>query len=293
MATEVLATHARGNTKARAYCLTLNEVDREQELIDGMKSYKTLRYIMIGALEHAPTTGHEHKHVFVYFNAPIKLNIKKCAGCHVEIAMGSFKDNLAYLTKEGELTYEYGERPHQGAKTVKELKETDIEDIPPQYYNIKERIDRKATEEQQFFEMLNEIKNDELKAPKVVYITGGTGKGKTYTAYKRALQTYDTTEIGKLTLKNDFIDVVNESAKCFVIEEFRPSEIKAADFLQLTDKYGYRANVKGGFVSLRPETLFICSIKRPEEIYKEEVNKQFIRRITEIIDLDIDPDMNV
>lgn len=74
------------------------------------------------------------------------------------------------------------------------------------------------------------------------------------------------------------------------IEEFRPSQIKASDFLQLTDKYGFRCNTKGGFATLRPEKIIICSIIPPEQIYKEEVNKQFLRRITETIDLDEDED---
>ena len=166
-----------------------------------------------------------------------------------------------------------------------------IEEVPPQYYRIKKEIDAEEQDEINFFDMLDEIKNDELKAPKIIYITGGTGKGKTYKAYKLALENYDKQDIGKLTLKNEFFDVINKNAKCYVIEEFRPSQIKASDFLQLTDKYGYRANIKGGFVSLRPEMLIICSIKRPEEIYKDEINQQFIRRITDIIDLDEDPDM--
>ena len=105
-----------------------------------------------------------------------------------------------------------------------------------------------------------------------------------------ALKEYKKQEIGKITLKNDFFDIVNENAKCYVIEEFRPSQIKASDFLQLTDKYGYRCNIKGGFVTLRPEKIIICSIIPPEQIYREEVNKQFMRRITERIDLDIDED---
>lgn len=293
MATEVgtkMATEARGNTKARAYQLTLNEIERIDELKQNIMSYKSLRYLMVGAIEKAPTTGHEHLHIYAYFKTPVKLSVKKCCGAHIEPAMGSFNDNLRYLTKDGDLTFEYGERPHQGLKTVKELREMNIDDVPPQYYNIKTKIDQKQHDEEIFFNMLDEIERDELKAPKIVYITGGTGKGKTYTAYKTALKEFNKTEIGKLTLKNDFFDVVNESARCFVIEEFRPSQIKASDFLQLTDKYGFRCNTKGGFATLRPEKIIICSIIPPEQIYKEEVNKQFLRRITETIDLDEDED---
>lgn len=291
MATEVKTTEARGNTKARAFCLTLNEIDREEELIEGLRTYKSLKYLMIGAIETAPTTGHLHKHVYVYFNVPIKLNLKKCAGCHVEIAMGSFKNNYEYLTKEGPLTYEWGEKPHQGIKTIKELRELPYDETPPQYKRIKQEVDREYKDKKVFFDMLNEIRAKKLKGPEIIYITGDPGKGKTYSAYEFACLDYENNEdIGKLTLKNDFIDITNEDAKCFVIEEFRPSQIKATDFLQLTDKYGYRCNVKGSFRTLRPEKIYIASIIPPEKIYQEEVNQQFMRRITKIIDLNEDPD---
>lgn len=285
-----MTTQARGNTKTRAYLLTLNEADRINELIDNMKSYKTLRYLVAGHLETAPTTGHQHYHILVYFDVPIRLGIKKCLGAHIDVVRGTVKQCVDYITKEGEPYLVYGEPPHQGCRTVKELKEMSSDEVPPQYANIKERLDRKQKDEDNFFEMLDEIEHDNLKAPEIIYITGGTGKGKTYKAYKTALSKYQKHEIGKLTLKNDFFDVVNENAKCYVIEEFRPSQIKASDFLQLTDKYGYRANVKGGFVSLRPEMIIICSIIEPSKIYKEEINEQFLRRITKIIDLDEDPD---
>nr|QRV62037.1 replication-associated protein [ssDNA virus sp.] len=291
MATEVLATEARGNTKARAYQLTLNQPEKLGELLENMKQYKSLDYYMVSHLEVGEEKQHEHYHIYLHFRTPLKLNIKKCCGAHIEFVKGTYNDNLKYFTKQGELTDEWGEKPHQGLKTVKELKEMNIEEVPPQYYRIKKEIDAEQNDENNFFEMLDEIEKDELKAPKIIYITGGTGKGKTYKAYKIALQNYEKKDIGKLTLKNDFFDVINKNAKCFVIEEFRPSQIKASDFLQLTDKYGYRANIKGGFVSLRPEMIIICSIIEPEKIYKEEINQQFIRRITEIINLDIDEDM--
>lgn len=288
MASEVLASQARGNTKARAFQLTLNQPERLNELIENMKTYKSLDYYMVSHLEVGEETQHEHYHIYIHFRNLIKLSVKKCCGAHVEIVRGSYKDNLAYCTKQGPLTDEWGEKPHQGVKTIKELQEMNIEDVPPQYYNIKSKIDQKKHDEDIFFEMLDEIEHDELKAPEIVYITGGTGKGKTYKAYKSALKEFEKSKIGKLTLKNDFFDVVNESAECFVIEEFRPSQIKASDFLQLTDKYGFRCNIKGGFATLRPKKIFICSIIPPEQIYKEEINKQFLRRITERIDLDED-----
>lgn len=290
MASEETASVARGNTKARAYQLTLNTPERIDELVNSLKTYQSLDYLIVGHIETAPTTGHLHYHVYVHFRNMIKLSPKKCCGAHIEIARGSPKQNITYLTKEGEPYLEYGTRPHQGMITVGELKEMASDEVPAQYARIKADIDRKQKDESDFEQMLDEILNNELKAPEIVYITGDTGKGKTYTAYKMALEKYKKNEIGKLTLKNDFFDVINEKAKCFVIEEFRPSQIKASDFLQLTDKYGYRANIKGGFISLRPEMIIICSIIPPQYIYKEEVNKQFIRRITKTINLNLPPE---
>lgn len=281
-----MATHPRGNTKARGFQLTLNQPEMLGELIENMQTYKSLDYYMVSHLEVGEETQHPHYHIYVHFTSPIKLSVKKCCGAHIEIVRGSYNDNLKYFTKQGPLTMEWGERPHQGLKTVKELKEMDSDDVPPQYYNVKQRISQQQHDEDVFFKMLDEIEHNELKAPEIVYITGGTGKGKTYTAYKSALAEFPKEQIGKLTLKNDFFDIVNPKAECFVIEEFRPSQIKASDFLQLTDKYGYRCNIKGGFVTLRPKKIYICSIIPPSQIYHEEINKQFIRRITQQIDLD-------
>lgn len=285
MASEVKASQARGNTKARAFQLTLNQPERLTELLNNLKTYKSLDYYMVSALEKGEETEHEHYHIYVHFNNLIKLNVKKCCGAHIEIVRGTYKDNLIYCTKQGELTEEWGERPHQGVKTVRELREMDMDDVPPQYYNIKTKIDAEEKDKNEFFNMLKEIKEDKLTAPKITYITGGTGKGKTYGAYKKALEEYDIEKIGKLTLNNNFVDITNKDAECFVIEEFRPSQIKASDFLQLTDKYGYRCNVKGSFETLRPRHIIICSIIPPTNIYREEVNQQFLRRITETIDL--------
>lgn len=297
MTSQVMTSIAPGNTKAvaikaRAYQFTLNQPEVYDKLKDILTGLKTMDYL-ISCREVAPSTGHVHIHVYAHFSQQYKLPQKiRNLNCHVEICKGSPKQNIAYIRKEGDIIDEIGDEPHQGARTVKELVEADISSVDPHLYRIKKQLDAEKRDLDTFMEMLDEIEKDDLKAPTVIYITGGTGKGKTYSAYKRALKEYPKKKIGKLTLKNDFIDIVNgDEAECFVIEEFRPSQIKATDFLQLTDKYGYRCNIKGGFATLRPKMIIICSIIQPEHIYKEEVNKQFLRRITERIDLgpELDP----
>lgn len=291
LTTEVSTTVVPGNTKtdttfrSRNFQLTLNKKENYNDLINEFKKLKTCKFL-ISCLEVAPTTGHEHIHIYVHFEQPYKISkaILKY-GAHIEICKGSPKQNIAYIEKDGNIIEEWGTRPTQGSRTVGEMKEMNIDEVSPQYYKIKKQIDEDERSKNTFFSMLDEIRNDNLKAPEIIYITGPSGRGKTYKAYKLATEKYKNEEIGKLTLNNNFIDIVNETAKCFVIEEFRDSQIKASDFLQLTDKYGYRANVKGGFVTLRPETIIICSIIDPKNIYHDEINKQFMRRITKHISL--------
>lgn len=298
MATEVMTTEASGNTKAeaskriqaRAFQFTLNEVEKYEALKNDLLSLKTCDYLL-SAEEEAPTTGHKHIHIYVHFNKPYKLSKKIMSHkAHIEICKGSPKQNINYIIKDGHILDEIGEKPTQGIKSVKELKEANIEDIDPHLYNIKCKIDDKAKEEEQFMNMLEEIEKDELKAPEIIYICGDSGKGKTYKAYKIALSKFDKKDIGKLTIENNFIQITNDKAKCYVIEEFRSSQIKAASFLQLTDKYGYTCNIKGSFKSIRPECIIIASIIKPEELYQnEEINKQFTRRITQTINLGYEP----
>lgn len=292
MTTEEMTTIAPGNTKAgatfrgRAFQFTLNEVEKYEDLKNELIKLKTCDYLL-SAEEIAPTTGHKHIHIYAHFSQPYKLSKKILSyKAHIEICKGSPKENINYIEKDGNILDEIGERPRQGIKTVKELEETDIKDIDPHLYNIKCKIDDKKNEEDQFFNMLDEIEKDDLKAPEIIYICGDSGKGKTYKAYKIALSKFEKKDIGKLTIENNFIQITNDKAKCFVIEEFRPSQIKAASFLQLTDKYGYTCNIKGSFKSIRPQCIIIASIIKPEDLYKnEEINKQFTRRITQTINL--------
>ena len=103
--------------------------------------------------------------------------------------------------------------------------------------------------------MLKEIRNNELKGPDVYYFTGESGRGKTYAAMTKATELHKDEEILFLTL-NDNIGHIRGgnrlNPKCLVIDELRPSDIKPAMFLTLTDKYGATINIKGGSIYVRP-----------------------------------------
>ena len=287
MTAEVTTAEAPGNTitgapvfRARAFQFTLNEICFYDDLIEHLRSLKTCDYL-ISCQEEAPTTGHKHIHIYAHFSQTYKLPQKLLKyGAHIEICKGSPKQNITYIRKDGHILDEWGDEPHQGARTVEELRACTIDEVQPQYYRIKKEIDEDTMRVEQFDKMLNEIRNDCLQAPEIIYLSGDTGNGKTYNALKIATEHYTNEDISMLQINNNFCTFTRKYAKCLIIPEFRPSQMHASEFLQLTDKYGYDANIKGGFVHIRPEMIIICSILPPTKIYAGEKNKQFLRRIT-------------
>ncbi|QIR82197.1 replication associated protein [Chicken virus mg4_1578] len=285
MATEGRLRNTTGNTKSRSVQITLNDIERYDELMDNLETYKSMDYY-ISCLEEAPTTGHKHIHIYVHFKVPIRLSYKKMCGAHVEQCRGTPKQNIDYIEKGGNILDEWGTRPKQGVKNIGDLMEMERNEVPPNLRNIYDKEKEKRNAEDNFKNMLEEIKADNLKGPKVIYITGDSGTGKTYKAYKIATEQYDIDDIGKITFNNGFADIINKEAKCFIVEEFRPSDIKGSKLLEFLDKYGCSLNTKGGFAYVRPELIIIASIFHPYTLYtSEENNKQFMRRISELIEL--------
>lgn len=285
-------------TKSKNYLLTVNEKSLEHysEIKNYLLNLKSLNYFL--CTEHIGQEN-KHYHIFVQFKNSIPLSLKKLYGSHVEICFGSPQQNKNYCMAEdekhkklnikAEIIDEEGELRQTGGKTIREIREMSIEDredLPPQYKRIIDEINEEEEEEKTFINMLREIKNKSLKGPNIIYLTGETGNGKTYKAYEIALERYPEEEIGRININNNFFKMPKKNKKCYIIEEFRSSQIRAADFLQLTDKYGYSCNTKGGFRTIRPETIIICSIIRPQDLYKnEEINQQFLRRITEAYEI--------
>lgn len=286
-----MTTIVLGNTKAntncgkkdirgRAFQFTLNQVEKYNELLDDIKALKTCDYLISG-LEEAPTTGHQHIHIYVHFSQPYRISKKILShGAHIEVCRGSPKQNIEYVKKDGKILDEIGDIPHQGYKTIEELMELSRDEVAPNLLRIYDNEKKKKNSEEQFETMLDEIANDSLEGPEVIYFTGDSGRGKTYSAYKYALNKYDKKDIGKISFNNGFADIVNPNAKCFVCEEFRPADLKASKLLELLDKYGASVNVKGGFEYIRPKTIILASIFNPKYLYQdEEKNEQFMRRI--------------
>ena len=288
--------------KGRTFQIVAQEsqYDQIEGFIDYVEKLSAFQYILI--TEHDKEDDgnlNPHRHIYIQLNQCRTLSKKELGTLHCEPCYASAQANYEYLMcldekhKELNVTakklYENGKMLTRGGYKLGEIKKMDPSEIDDMDIRIK-RLAKEAIseyqEEQAFEKMLDEIENDNLKPKNIIYITGKTGKGKTYGAYKLALKKYKKNEIGRLKLDNNFMWSNRYQAKCLVIEEFRPSQYPASEFLQLTDKYVYTGPIKHGYETLyNLETLYICSVKKINEIYKDEINQQFKRRVTEYYEM--------
>lgn len=129
-----------------------------------------------------------------------------------------------------------------------------------------------------YFNMLTTIRNrEQLMKPKVIYTTGSSESGKTYTNYQNAVDKYKNEEITTIKFdKNGFAHVDGDVSNCkaLVFKEFRDSSMSLDEFLDLTDGYGYRLNVKNGSHFVRPERVYIASVQPISDIYSDATNRR-------------------
>lgn len=281
MATNEMATKRLGNTKARRFQLTLNEVSQYENLKDYLTNLKSMTY-MISCKEIAPTTGHEHIHTFICFSTPIKLSLKKTCGAHIEYCKGTVQQNIDYVKKDGTILDEIGEPPNErgGSHTVGELKKID----DPNELDWKEYRTWKEIRS----EISCDINIRDWYKPdvKVTYIWGDSGVGKSKYAMERCLEEgYDTVNIVKHA--GEFWHGIG-TAKCAIYDDFRPSDMKPAEFINFIDYNKHLLNIKGGSKPNEYTRIFITSVIPPEDLYQglnsEEPRKQWLRRM-EIINL--------
>lgn len=272
------------NTKGKRWCFTLNNYE-EQDL-DLISGYPCT--FLIYGLEVGDTLATPHVQGYVEFKSQKRLGTLKkwLPRAHFERAIGTAEQNIAYCSKQDKSPFKKG-IPSSKVKKVNAKKILKHDPINGQKIVAAKRAYLGMKLEK---DMLGEILLDNLQKPKITYIYGATGTGKTYTALKLAVTNYDMDEISTIKFdKNGFCHCNNPMAECLIWMEFRPSCLAATDFLELTDGYGCHLNVKHGGMYIRPKHIYICSILAPHEIYKEEINAQFQRRITEFINKDDNP----
>lgn len=237
---------------------------------------KQLKYL-ISCRELAPSTKHEHIHIYVCFSGSVKLSINKICGAHIEPCRGTHKQNIEYIRKDGQIIEEIGEEPRErgGSHTVKELKEIkNPDELDYKEYNTWKKIQEVEN---------NDLEIDDFeKDIKVYFIQGPSGIGKTEKAKDIIRKNKDKygTKFNSIKYENSFYIGVG-NAKIALYDDFRDSHMKASEFINLIDYNKHQLNIKGGSKLNNYELIIITSIQRIEDIYRhmpEEAKEQWLRR---------------
>ena len=155
---------------------------------------------------------------------------------------------------------------HQGSpKTVAELRELPLDDVPPQLANIWHKVQPTKVK-----------KSDWNKNTEVYYIYGKSGTGKSTLAKLIADEEFD-----KVKHVGDFWSQCSGEG-CCIYDDFRASHMTPSEFINFIDYRSHMLNIKGGAVRNCYTKIIITSIQSPYEIYTkfpEEGRKQWLRRL--------------
>lgn len=269
--------------RGRAFQLTLNKVETYDKIKSKLTNYSTLKYL-ISCLETAPTTGHEHIHIYVQFSQPKTIDVRDYLGAHIEQCIGTPQQNRAYILKDGNILDELGTFKQSGGcsgLSINQIREMSEEEI----FNV---IDFK------YYNVVMKIKNDmkrlninELYKPdmKVFYIYGDSGSGKSYSAEKAMKAITKILNLNgdfdELSYKHPFWIGAHDNTPIALYDDFRDSDMKPNEFIKFIDYRKHTINIKGSDIINNYKYVFITSIKSPFELYMNtnEDPKQWLRRL--------------
>lgn len=268
--------------KARAFQLTINEIDRAGDVLNYLRGLQT--NYLIACREKAPTTGHEHIHVYVQFPTPHALSLKKVEGAHIEVCRGSPEQNIAYIKKDGDIIAEEGTPRLCYVPSIKDAKAMDsdvLQGLNLNFYNVVQKIEaekRKAISPEDYY-----------KKVEVYWIWGESGAGKTRYAVNDMLKK-GIRKFNEVKMVGEFWHGVQEGCEVALYDDWRDNHMKPTELINFIDYNKHIMNIKGGSVRNNYKTIYITSLQSPEQIYTkvpEETQKQWLRRIKEIIHLEI------
>lgn len=278
------ANKAKQSKCSKAFLLTLNEISNYEKVHNYILGLKTLNYY-IATKEIAPTTGHEHIHIYMQCTTNIRLSLKKLCGAHIDKCFGSPQQNLDYIhkvkepEKRGIIFDEWGEVKLKGGNTIKDVEsmsKDERKDLPIQYYKIVKQIE---------LEENNDIPIDDLYKPdvKVTYIWGPSEMDKT----KDAIQMIKDAGYDKLNMvkyEDGFWHGIGKCEAC-LYDDFRDSHMRASEFINFIDYNVHPMNVKGGTHLNKFKFIVITSVQDPNLLYEnltskcDEPKRQWLRRM--------------
>lgn len=268
--------------RARRFFITLNDITKYEQLKEYITKKKNFK-AMASCLAKAPTTGHEHIHIAVWFKQPFKW--KQQVGERIE-EMKSQTGSLEYVSpekQEGWVKY----LDKIGIDKLRDKKRTceEIMKMTPQEARKVLTLSQMVSY-QKLKQYDDPITVEEMYKPEVeVYFLYGPSKaGKSKYVYDKLIEKgYGKQAIDRIKYVSSFyIGQIGVNREVCWLEEFRDSQMPASEFINFIDYYVNPMNIKGGSLMNRYKLIFITSVQDPHEIYKnmdEEPRRQWTRRL--------------
>lgn len=266
--------------RSRNFLITLNQVEKFDIVKGYLQHFKTFQYA-IATKEKAPTTGHEHIHIYCQFDNPIILKQENICQAHIDHCYGSAQQNIDYIKKKNEpekkgvIIWEEGKPKFKGGVTISDVKgmsRQERENLPFVYYKAVEKLNSE--------EIMHIGIEDAFKHVDVRFIYGKSGFGKTTLALKWAEEMgykyYDA-----VCYVNGFWNGVSDACELAIYDDFRDSDLPAVEFIKFIDYTVKILNVKGSYIKNRYKCIFITSIQDPSFMFGKEFEeaKQWLRRM--------------
>ena len=270
----------KGKWEGKNFMLTLNQVELFDELKEYLTHFELFNY-GIATLEKAPSTGHEHIHVYCQYKDKVKLNKTKTCNARIDKCKGSAQQNINYIKKvkepekRGTIIWEQGTPKFKGGLSIKEVKEMsakDRESLPFVYYKGVERLNMQ--------ESIHIRMDDIFKQVEVRFIWGPSGMGKTYLA-QEWFKELGAKEFDVVRFTNGFWNGASDDCDFAFYDDFRDNDLPAVEFLMFIDYAVKNLNIKGGCIKNRYKYIAITSIQNPRNLFGKEFEeaKQWLRRI--------------
>lgn len=249
------------------------------------------------AQETCPTTGKIHYQAWAYACKPMRLTgwKKIFPGDHIEQMRGTFDQNDAYCSKQGQLVT-FGTRPMGNGKRrdleslTHDVCEAALTGLPLD--EIVTKDENRAT----FVQYHNGIsklynmqvtnkarKIDRDFAPQVIYISGPPGSGKTRFVHDKEPNLFNIPPSDKYKWHDGY-----SGQDAVLYDNVSQSNVDPTQLLREIDRYFIQVSVKGGFIGWRPMRVYITSVLCLDTFASTagfSDPREFIRRITEIKNL--------
>lgn len=286
----------QAGTRYTRVCFTLNNWTQEE--LEHLQSLE-VKWMIIGK-ETCPTTGTPHLQGALILHKQMTFSaLKTLLGSRVrfERMAGTPQDSVVYCSKEDGSPFVKGTLPNPG-------KRNDLHTAVEKVKNGFSLVDLANDEDissaiavVKFSKGLTVLRSalapKRSAPPKVFWLYGSTGTGKTRTAISVATSFVGERGIWISSGSLRWFDGY-DAQPVAVFDDFRNKDVNFNFFLRLLDRYPVSVEFKGGFANWNPTTIFVTTTKSPaatfavrKEHHPEDV-RQLERRLTAEYDFDDD-----